>query len=282
LLEFLREVNLSKRDRIEGICEKIRKNTYFIDQKNWGNDRRKELKREEVTLRISRENAERVIRHCLKSMSDVEPKTVDPQSPVANVLAPMFTQSSSKYFEMVSTTTYGLLEVKIALEGELLILGIPLELLMGESTGSKMQYLSTWTYDDLLAAIKKDNQGFCVKLTKNVGIVLPPRFALVMCAYGEHVFEGIKYQLPGNTSCKRESVLILDDLLACYKNLKGTTHEVLRNHLKVELAKEKEIEEENILKNPFDAVCVSPSNASSSSAAMPTPCPRVLRSYTKR
>ena len=133
--------------------------------------------------------------------NEIQPSKATRSDLVNEILSPQFYQQTAKGSHVTTSTEYGLIEVKIALRGELQIFGVPWASLAGESISEKHAAFTNMGVNDLMSKVL--SEGFFYDLKAHAAIVLPSTFAIASVVKGKDTAHGVRYLILPTEAPKR-------------------------------------------------------------------------------
>ncbi len=143
-----------------------------------------------------------------KAVEAVGLQTHDPAAGVDSLFAPMFWTVLPGSHDIRGSTDSGLIDVKICLSGEVLVCGVPFDQLPGETPAKKLAALKMMKRDFFLSNFTK-HSGFMIVLKEGSGIVLHPRYAIIVVGPKEKEALGIRWKTTGSETTEKQVLQIL-------------------------------------------------------------------------
>ena len=211
------------KERIETIVSKVKALDYYEQQKEWVKDVMKKGSLHSAVAAIVKKTVLNKVIKIFGAM-DVDLKPVEKatgDSALDELFAPQFFQHGAKAGEVTIGTTYGLVDVRICLDGELIIIGVPFKELTGDTLKAKFGTALATSSEAFLNLAKV--KGFVSKVTAGSGLVIPNGYVMAAFSPGDHATHGIRYQFVGTDDMARANVEFLTNLLAVYPTMVGET-----------------------------------------------------------
>ena len=150
---------------------------------------------------------------------------------VDEVCAPRFFQHGGQGGDLSASTSYGLLDVRICIEGCEVIYGVPMKDIEGATITEKLGVVTAMAAESFHNLAK--GTGFVYVATKGSGIVIPHGFMLAFTNPDPAAAHGIRWQLLGSAKTKEATLNFLEGLIIEYPSYERAPHgavlEVLRN-----------------------------------------------------
>ena len=206
---------------------------YFASQKAWVTEVMRDKQLQYCSAHVVRPQVLRLMRrHLSKMPKEIQPSLPAMRDDVLNEIAsPQFYQHVPKGSHVTTSTEYGLVEIKVALLGEMQIFGIPWATLAGNSISEKHATLSGMTADMMMQIVLAD--GFFYDLKPKAAIVVPSTFAIATVVKGDETAHGVRYlivptELPKRLEDALNYLELIDASLGEHNHYKKV-EEFLRN-----------------------------------------------------
>lgn len=149
----------------------------------------------------------RKVKILLKDVGAQLPLTESGNPVIQDFFAPQFYQVSVGGFALLCFNQNALLDVRIALEGEEVVIGVPWADLTGDTIAAKTEAFESMQVSTLMLMAAKS--GFTYVTKPSQALVIPNRFATVSVNRRDDTAHGLRYQTLGD----KEQVKIASEVL---------------------------------------------------------------------
>ena len=153
---------------------------------------------------------------------------------VDDILAPQFFQMASKGNEVLANPHFGLIDVRLTLEGSETIFGVTHEVLTGENPKEKHSTMCHMRAGEFLKLVEKS--GIVFQSKPKVSVILPPGFAIVILNMNDRDVHGLRWEVTGSQQIMKGTVAFLDELVATYPSLATESHAALAKFLQTKMS----------------------------------------------
>ena len=228
------EVVVVPKERVGKFGQKIREHEYYESQKAWSHEAMQKGKLTKVTTTIVKPSAMKICRAhmqgCLGKDLDLQQiSTNGKNANLAEIFEPKFYQALPGASTKGASTDYGLVDIRLQLEGFEHIFGIPRELVPGATLQDKHVALGEFGVDDFLAKVK--DVGFYLHMGPDQLATIPGNFAIVTVADTAAAVHGIRMLIPGRALRGKETVNYLNECITFWPELKGSVHDAVAKYV---------------------------------------------------
>lgn len=148
---------------------------------------------------------------------------------VDELTSPKFYQFFENDGEVMPSTDYGLIEVRLALEGSECVFGIEMDALAGDTITEKFATIESMTLPHFLQLV--ESHGFSYKSEPGAVIVIPGGYALVFINASKDVVHGMRWQKMGSQKNMKQTRAYVERVLSEMPVYQQTEYRQLLDHL---------------------------------------------------
>jgi hypothetical protein len=218
-------------ERLANMATEIAAMDYFVSQKAWVSELMKGQNLQTGTaaivkapvLRRVKKFIEGSIISCLKARDPTGTASLD------DIFAPQFFQHRVKGSDVLASTHFGLIDVRLTLVGSEVIFGVKHDCLTGDTLKEKQKTLTQMSAGPLLQLVAA--HGFCYVSKPGTAIAIPCGYALVVLNNDKKDTHGLRWQLVGSEKRRADSVAILSKLVQSWPAFEKGLHSTLLKFL---------------------------------------------------
>ena len=215
------------------LAKKISDLEYFAKQKSWAAEQMASSKCVRSNTTIVNPRALTICKTQMQALvgKDIDLKEMMYQAVVAKVgesVEPKFYQSSAGSCSKFLSTDYGLVDVRLQLQGTEYVFGIRRDQIAGDTMAAKLKNMGDLGADDFLHRIKE--HGFAIKMEANQGCLIPGEpYMLVMVSPDDASSHGVRMLVPGGKKRSAETKAYFDKCQAEFPAAAGGSHEMIKD-----------------------------------------------------